>query len=153
MRPTCRLTRALVSLPSCARIDGLAASVHFTIGVLSRIGGHLTTSPRLHVILGQGAHETGLGNELWALAGYLLLAFTRNHTLCLPPFTTNAADGHGEGGSVRQHGVSVTNADAETPCTRTKRSPFADVFDAEAFIAGMSRVGVRCYPPPQGACS
>jgi hypothetical protein len=92
----------------------------------------------LRLDLGQG--ETGIGNELWALAGYLLLAFTRNHALCLPPFTTNVHTTAGECDST----VSAYQRGRGNPCTRTKPLPFADVFDAEAFIAGMSRVGVRC---------
>ena len=101
----------------------------------------------LRLDLGQG--ETGIGNELWALAGYLLLAFTRNHTLCLPPFTTNVHTKAGQCDST----VSAYQRARGNPCTRTKPLPFADVFDAEAFIAGMSRVGVRCSPPKRAMMS
>ena len=85
-----------------------------------------------------GQVETGLGNELWALAGYLMLAKTRNHTLCLPPFTSNVHE------AVGACDANPRKADAGKPCTRTKPLPFADVYDADAFIAGMARVGVRC---------
>ena len=60
--------------------------------------------------LGQG--ETGIGNELWALAGYLLLA-TRNHALCLPPFTTNVHTTAGECDST----VSAYQRGRGNPCT------------------------------------
>ena len=40
-----------------------------------------------------GQPQTGLGNEIWALAGYLISAYSINMPLCLPPFTTNVHSG------------------------------------------------------------
>jgi hypothetical protein len=64
--------------------------------------------------------ETGLGNEIWALAGYLISAHSIHMPLCLPPFTTNVHSSSG-----------------------TSLVPFEELFDARRFIAGMGSVGVR----------
>lgn len=62
--------------------------------------------------------ETGLGNELWSLAGWLLIASNHNRTLCLPPFTSNVHAKH------------------------TRLIPFKEVFNATRFQGGMRMVNI-----------
>ncbi len=63
--------------------------------------------------------ETGLGNQLWTLAGWLLLTKLHNATLCLPPFTSNIH---------REH---------------TRLVPFDDIFDSTLFISEMSKLKIK----------
>lgn len=63
--------------------------------------------------------ESGLGNELWTLAGWLLLTKLHNATLCLPPFTSNV---HRE---------------------NTSLVPFGDIFNSTFFMHEMSKVNIN----------
>ncbi len=76
-----------------------------------------------------GAAETGLGNELWTLVGFLLTARARNWTLCLPDFTTN-----------------VHHTATDRPI------PYEELFDASALIGGMAQYGVRCARASDEMC-
>lgn len=69
--------------------------------------------------------ETGLGNELWTLTGWLMIAFSAHATLVLPPFVPY-----------------VHRPDAPVPLI-----PFADVIDAGHFIGAMASIGVSCELP------
>ena len=84
---------------------------------------------KAHHLVGR-APETGLGNELWTLVGFLLTARARNWTLCLPDFTTNV------------HHMSATD----------RRIPYEELFNASALIGGMAQFGVRCARASDAMC-
>jgi len=69
--------------------------------------------------------ETGLGNQLWTLTGWLMIAFSINKTLVLPPFAPWVHE----------------------PKAPVSLVPFAELVDAVGFIFEMERIGVRCVVP------
>lgn len=72
-------------------------------------------------------HETGLGNQIWTLTGWIMIAFSVNATLVLPPFVPYVHE----------------------PKTHVKLIPFADMVDAEGFVRAMTKIGIRCEIPDE----
>lgn len=70
-------------------------------------------------------HETGLGNQIWTLTGWLMIAFSANATLVLPPFAPYVHE----------------------PIHQVKLIPFADMIDTKIFVGAMAKIGIRCEIP------
>lgn len=71
--------------------------------------------------------ETGIGNQLWTLTGWIMIAFSTNATLVLPPFVPYV----------------------HVPTTPVKLIPFSKLVNADRFIKDMARIGIRCELPDQ----